>query len=167
MATLPDQLLKELADKLAAIESSDASAAGPHWGAMHKLLLKAKVDPTAIMRLVASRDVGGLRNTIAVLRGEPPVAPQMEAPKRVEVDAAVMQEALRVFRRRLKFAQLDADSKLGVGPMSGGQRPRIRSMVPPREFPIHVWEALADAGKLRREGQGFYAITDEDSDVHW
>jgi len=26
---------------------------------------------------------------------------------------------------------------------------------------------LADAGKLRREGQGFYGITDEDSDVHW
>ena len=29
MATLPDQLLKELADKLAVIESSDAAAAGP------------------------------------------------------------------------------------------------------------------------------------------
>jgi hypothetical protein len=43
MATLPDQLLKELADKLAAIEASDASAAGPHWGAMHKLLLKMQL----------------------------------------------------------------------------------------------------------------------------
>ena len=61
MASLPDQLLKELGDTLAVIESSDAAAAGPHWGAMHKLLLKAKVDPTAIMRLVASRDVVGQR----------------------------------------------------------------------------------------------------------
>ena len=78
-----------------------------------------------------------------------------------------MQEALRVFRRRLKFAQLDADSKLGVGPMSGGSRNRIQAMVPPREFPARVWEALADAGKLRREGQGFYAITDDGDGVRW
>ena len=45
MPPLAQQLLNELAAKLAAIESADAASAGPHWGAMHKLLLKAKVDP--------------------------------------------------------------------------------------------------------------------------
>ena len=168
MPPLAPQLLNELAAKLAAIESADAARAGPHWGAMHKLLLKAKVDPGAIMRLVGARDLKELKRVAARLRGEEValdvVAP---APTPVAVDASVMQSALKIFRRRVKFAQLDAESKLGVGPMSGGAQHKIDAMIPPREFPMHVWEALVHAGKLRREGDGFYSLVDDNSQVHW
>ena len=53
---LQPQLVKELDAALAKLESTDPAAAGPHWGAMHKLLLKAKVDPQALMRIVGARD---------------------------------------------------------------------------------------------------------------
>ena len=156
MPPLAQPLLNEITAKVAAIEGADAASAGPHWGAMHKLLLKAKVDPAAIMRLVGARDVKELKRVAARLRGEEVaedvVAP---APAAVAVDASVMQSALKIFRRRVKFAQLDAESKLGVGPMSGGAQHKIDAMIPPREFPMHVWEALVHAGKLRREGDGF------------
>ncbi|MCE9620192.1 MAG: hypothetical protein K8R92_09820 [Planctomycetes bacterium] len=168
MPPLPEQLLSELAAKVAAIESADAAGAGPHWGGVHKLLLKAKVDPNAIMRLVGSRDVTELKHVLARLRGEEiaseTIAPPPSAPV---VDPAVMQSALKTFRRRVKFAQLDAESKLGVGPMSGGSKHKIEAMIPPREFPMDVWEALVHAGKLRREGQGFYSLVDDNSQVHW
>ena len=168
MPPLAQPLLNEITAKVAAIEGADAASAGPHWGAMHKLLLKAKVDPAAIMRLVGGRDVKELKRVAARLRGEEVaedvVAP---APAAVAVDASVMQSALKIFRRRVKFAQLDAESKLGVGPMSGGAQHKIDAMIPPREFPMHVWEALVHAGKLRREGEGFYSLVDDNSQVHW
>jgi hypothetical protein len=168
MAAPHEQLLNDIAAKVAAIEAAEASSAGPHWGAAHKLLLKAKVDPAAIMRLVGSRDLDALKRTLARLRGEEvPEEPAAAAPAAPTVDPAVMQNALKVFRRRVKFAQLDAESKLGVGPMSGGSRHKIEAMIPPREFPMEVWEALVHAGKLRREGQGFYSLVDDNSQVHW
>ena len=168
MPPLAQLLLNEITAKVAAIEGADAASAGPHWGAMHKLLLKAKVDPAAIMRLVGARDVKELKRVAARLRGEE-VADDVvaTAPAAVAVDASVMQSALKIFRRRVKFAQLDAESKLGVGPMSGGSQHKIDAMIPPREFPMHVWEALVHAGKLRREGEGFYSLVDDNSQVHW
>jgi hypothetical protein len=51
--------------------------------------------------------------------------------------------------------------------MSGGAQHKIDAMIPPREFPMHVWEALVHAGKLRREGEGFYSLVDDNSQVHW
>ncbi len=168
MPPLAQPLLNEITAKVAAIEGADAASAGPHWGAMHKLLLKAKVEPAAIMRLVGARDVKELKRVAARLRGEE-VADDVVAPAAaaVAVDASVMQSALKIFRRRVKFAQLDAESKLGVGPMSGGAQHKIDAMIPPREFPMEVWEALVHAGKLRREGQGFYSLVDDNSQVHW
>ena len=168
MPPLAQPLLNEITAKVAAIEGANSASAGPHWGAMHKLLLKAKVDPAASLRLVGARDVKELKRVAARLRGEEVadgvVAP---APAAVAVDASVMQSALKIFRRRVKFAQLDAESKLGVGPMSGGAQHKIDAMIPPREFPMHVWEALVHAGKLRREGEGFYSLVDDNSQVHW
>jgi hypothetical protein len=40
-------------------------------------------------------------------------------------------------------------------------------MIPPKEFPLAVWDALVLAGKLRREGQGFYSLVDDGTQVHW
>ena len=183
---LQPQLVKELDAALAKLESTDPAAAGPHWGAMHKLLLKAKVDPQSLMRIVGARDVAELKRAVARAKGE-------EVPKAAageggaggggadstgagasassgahapDIELPVLQDALRMFRKRLKLMQLDADSKIGHGPMSGTGQHRIQSMVPPRDFPIAVWEALARMGKLRREGDGFYSLI-EQTGAHW
>ena len=37
----------------------------------------------------------------------------------------------------------------------------VDAIEPPSEFPMTVWAALADAGKLRREGKGFYSLVNE------
>ncbi|MSR18845.1 MAG: hypothetical protein EXS00_06730 [Phycisphaerales bacterium] len=155
--------LAEITARLTTIAAADAASAGPHWGAMHKLLLKAKVDARAIMSVIGSRDLKGLQRMIAELQGgEVAAKPAAAAP----IDPSELNDALRLFRRRLKFCQLDADSKLGVGPMTGGGADRIDSMIPPREFPFEVWEALVLAGKLRRTGEGFYSLV-PDGKAHW
>lgn len=162
------QLLSEIIAKLLAIESSDASAAGPHWGAMHKLLLKAKVDGASLLPIIGRRELAELKNVVAKLRGEEVVAIAREPdPVIAEIDPSILQSALKMFRRRMKFSRLDSESKLGVGPMSGGANHRIESMIPPKEFPLAVWDALVLAGKLRREGQGFYSLVDDGTQVHW
>jgi hypothetical protein len=181
---LQPQLIKELDAALAKLESTDPAAAGPHWGAMHKLLLKAKVDPQALMRIVGARDVAELKRAVARAKGEEvPEAAAGEgtgngaastdaaasasgAAHAPDIELPVLQDALRMFRKRLKLMQLDADSKIGHGPMSGTGQHRIQSMVPPRDFPIAVWEALARMGKLRREGDGFYSLI-EQTGAHW
>ncbi len=161
--SVPQSVLDELAAKASELAGRDPASAGPHWGAMHKLLLKAKVDPHAIAELVAARDVTGLQTLVRRMRGEevPETAAATPASTTPPVDADTMRLALRAFRNRLKFARLDSQSKLGVGPMTGGKQHGIDAIAPPREYPIGVWEALADAGKLRRAGPGFYALVDD------
>jgi len=183
---LPPQLVKEIDAALARLESSEPAAAGPHWGAMHKLLLKAKVDPHALMRMVGARDLGELRRAVARAKGEAVEdaagvsgaaggagaavaagAAGAGGAAAQEFDVALLQEALRHFRKRLKLSQLDADSRLGHGPTSGTGQYRIQSMVPPRDYPQAVWEALVRAGKLRREGDGFYSIVEQPGGAQW
>ena len=153
--------LAEIAAKIDAIAAADAASAGPHWGALHKALLKAKVDPHAIMRLVTARDAGQAALLLRWLRGEEVevAAPAVqEAPK---VDPEVMKAAMKAFRKRLKFARLDAESRLGVRPTTTGRKAEIDAIIAPSDYPRSVWEALVAAGRLRREGGGFYALVEE------
>ncbi|MBT8486737.1 MAG: hypothetical protein HKO59_12935 [Phycisphaerales bacterium] len=68
---------------------------------------------------------------------------------------------MRAFRKRLKLTRLDHESKLGVGPMTGGRDSGIRAIMPPRAFDQTVWDALVREGKLRKAGPGFYELADE------
>ncbi|MDA1008736.1 MAG: hypothetical protein O2800_07025 [Planctomycetota bacterium] len=162
------QLLIEIAASLATITSAEPASAGSRWGAMHKLLLKAKVDPKVIMRLVGTRDLPALTKVVAQLRGEAvadePPPPVVEV---AAIDPSILKSALKVFRRRLKFSQLDAESRLGVGPMSSGVDRRIDSMLPPGDFPMAVWDALVADGKLHRDRDGYYGIIEDNSHIKW
>lgn len=161
-AALAPQVLAEVSRQAAVVASSDAAAAGPQWGAMHKLLLKAKVDPTVIMRLVVNRDAAGLADLIRWLHGEEIPEPAAVAPSVAAVDPEVMRAAMKVFRKRLRYARLDAESRLGVGPLSGGKRSEIDAIEAPREYPTSVWHALVHAGRLRFDGKGFYSLAVDD-----
>ena len=68
-----------------------------------------------------------------------------------------MRKALKAFKKRLKMTQLDDDSKLGHSRLTKGAA-RIVSIQPPAGFGREIWEELADAGYLKRDGIGFYEI---------
>ena len=69
-----------------------------------------------------------------------------------------LKSALKAFRKRLKLTQLDDQSRLGYGPMTGGQQSSIVAITPPDQFPAAVWEELARQGKLKRAGSGMYSL---------
>jgi len=69
-----------------------------------------------------------------------------------------LKSALKAFRKRLKLTQLDDQSRIGRGPMSSGHDSAIVAIVPPNQFRAAIWEELARQGKLKRAGNGMYAL---------
>jgi len=68
--------------------------------------------------------------------------------------------ALKAFRKRLKLTRLDAESKLGVGPMSGGAKSGIVAITPPDQYPKCVWDELVRQGKLKSGTHGMYSLVE-------
>lgn len=73
-----------------------------------------------------------------------------------------LKNAMKAFRKRLKLTILDDESKLGrVGnPMSGGKKSQVLAIMPPREYPKHIWDELVKQGKLRASGGSFYELVE-------
>jgi hypothetical protein len=71
-----------------------------------------------------------------------------------------LKKAYKAFKKRLKLTRLDADSKVGHGPLSGTGKTEIVSIQPPLGFGKEIWEELADKGYLRRDGKGFYEVVE-------
>jgi hypothetical protein len=69
-----------------------------------------------------------------------------------------LKAALKAFKKRLKLTCLDDQSRIGVGPMSGGRASGIVAITPPDQYPDAVWEELARQGKLRRSVGGLYEL---------
>ena len=74
------------------------------------------------------------------------------------IDPQVLKSAYNAFKKRWKLTRLDQESRIGRGPMSGGQKSTIAGIVPPDQFPQAVWEALVQQGKIKRAGSGFYSM---------
>jgi hypothetical protein len=68
--------------------------------------------------------------------------------------------ALKAFKKRLKLTRLDAESKIGVGPMSSGANWGIVAIMPPNQYPRSVWDELVRLGKLKNAGQGMYSLVE-------
>ncbi len=69
-----------------------------------------------------------------------------------------LKAALKAFKKRLKLTQLDDQSRIGRGPMSGGHTSGIMAITPPDQFPQAVWDELARQGKLKKAGSGMYEL---------
>jgi hypothetical protein len=69
-------------------------------------------------------------------------------------------KALKAFKKRLKLTRLDDESRLGHSPLTGGGRDQIIAIQPPSGFGKDVWEELAEAGFLKRDGGGFYKLVE-------
>jgi len=80
------------------------------------------------------------------------------APTPIAPSPEELKQALKAFRKRLRLTRLDAESNLGVGPMSGGNSSGIVAITPPNQYPRTVWDELVKQGKLKHASHGMYAM---------
>ena len=66
------------------------------------------------------------------------------------------QRAMKAFKKRLKLSRLDDESKLGHEPMTKGGRSGICAVQPPDQYPVEVFDALVERGRLKKAGPGLY-----------
>ena len=66
--------------------------------------------------------------------------------------------AMKAFKKRLKFTQLDAESQLSKNPLSTGRGHGIVGIVPPVDYPQPVWDELVRLNRLKKIGQGLYEL---------
>ena len=81
-------------------------------------------------------------------------APTGDAPTPEE-----LRRAMKAFKKRLKLARLDDESRLGRGAMTGGGKSGIVAIRPPHQYPQAVWDELVRQGRLKYSGQGLYEPT--------
>lgn len=83
-------------------------------------------------------------------------ASQPPAPTPQQLKAAV-----KAFKKKLKLARLDDQSRIGVGPMSSGRESSIVGIAPPDQYPQSVWDELERQGRLRKIEQGLYELNQQ------
>ena len=147
-------------ERITSLASQIASAddAGSLWGQLHKAFLNSDVDAATAAKIIMHRDQEELATVVEQLQ----IGSRVELDEVIEevhdVSFATMREALKVFRRRVKLIKLDQESKLGVGPLSGGKDANFDSIMAPHDYPMHVWKALAKDGQLIDGGGGFFRV---------
>jgi len=133
--------------------------AGPLWGELHRAFLKSEVDSSVAAKIIMHKDVDELKQVVAQLKEgsvvEVAISEEIDVP---ELDHETQIEAMRCFRKRVKFMILDRESKLGVGPLTSGKDASVDSMMAPHDYPMVVWLALAIDGQLANDGGGFFHI---------
>lgn len=137
-----------------------SSEAGPLWGQLHKAFLKSTVDSSVAAKIIMHKDVEELNKVVTQLQCGSDVTIEEEVVSLPELKHETIIEALRVFRKRIKFMKLDHESKLGVGPLTGGKELKFDSVMAPHDYPMEVWQSLAASGHLIDDGGGFFRIPD-------
>ena len=132
------------------------SSIGARAAACKKPATRPKYRFASAPEVLARRTIGE-KPTARFLPRSLPCPPPM-FPRRLAPLPQELKSALKAFRKRLKLTQLDDQSRLGYGPMTGGQQSSIVAITPPDQFPAAVWEELARQGKLKRAGSGTYAL---------
>lgn len=69
-----------------------------------------------------------------------------------------LRKALQAFKKRLKLARLDDESRLGKRALTGGGKSSIVAVQPPAQFPRAIWDELVKQGRLKYAGQGLYEL---------
>lgn len=72
-----------------------------------------------------------------------------------------LKAALKAFKKKLKLARLDQESRLGRNPATTGRSSVIVAITVPYGYPPEVWEELVRQGKLKREREGTYELVTE------
>jgi hypothetical protein len=101
---------------------------------------------------------GGVDETVNMAADASATVPIAPPPATAVHSPQELSRAMQAFKKRLKLTQLDSESKLGYGPMTGGRPSGIVAITPPNQFPRSVWDALVDAGRLKKGSQGMYEM---------
>ena len=151
--------LRSLADEIAG--HGNALKVQEAWAMVERLHVRAPVDQSAVAAACASRDAAALQRALA----DKPVDDMRVDLKTSEAgDGAAefshddLAAAMRAFKKRLKLARLNEESRLGSRQLTGGKRSEIDAIVAPTEFPEALWKRLANEGRLVDTGGGFYAL---------
>jgi hypothetical protein len=81
-----------------------------------------------------------------------------DTPQPAAFDKGQLKAALKAFKKRLKLTCLDDQSRIGAGPLTGGNPSAIVGITPPSQYPEEVWEELVRQGRLKRVGSGQYGL---------
>jgi len=71
-----------------------------------------------------------------------------------------LKRAMKAYRKRLKLARLDEESRLGHDATSKGEHSKIVAVRPPEQYPKEVWDQLVVLGRLRDIGHGLLEIVE-------
>jgi hypothetical protein len=69
-----------------------------------------------------------------------------------------LKQALKAFKKRLKLTRLDAESKVGKSPLTGGANWGITAIMPPNQYPPAIWDELVKQGRLKPAGHGLLSL---------
>lgn len=72
-----------------------------------------------------------------------------------------LRRALQAFKKRLKLARLDDESRLGKRALTGGGSSSIVAVQPPSQYPRAIWDELVKQGRLKYAGQGLYQLVNQ------
>ena len=146
-----DPNMQLLSTQLAAAVLDPTSDAA--WIEARRARELSKVDEPDIVQALEARDAAALAAILESWKSGARLAP--------EHDREVLKRGLKAFRKSLKVTRLDAESSLGVGPMSSGRHSGIVGMRPPERYPAAVWEELARQGRLIAGKFGVYELPPE------
>ena len=155
---MADATIAKLQELLAIIErSGDPRRATAEWKQAFGLLQKCPLPKDRVNYVVGMRDVAGLRAFLDQLTVPAPAEPA------TAIDPEILRQALRAFKRRVQFTQLDEESQINRhNPLSKGEdRKPSRAITAPVEFPDEVWQELVRQGKLIYLSHGFYELPKE------
>jgi len=143
-----------------ATDISAVDEPGARWGELHKLFLKSPVDAAVAAKIIMHKDLDELHHVVEQLQhGEKAtVASESTDSPLPELSHETKKQAMRTFRKRVKFIKLDRESKLGIGPLTTGKEATFDSVEAPHDYPTEVWRVLAAEGQLIDEGGGFYRL---------
>ncbi len=110
----------------------------------------APEDDAELTSAIAERDADGFRTIIAGWHSGERVM--------LERDRLILKRAMKAYRKSLKVTILDAESSLGGGPMSSGRKSTITGIMPPRRYPIEVWDHLVHQDRLAGGTRGIYEL---------
>ncbi len=144
---------KSLLSKLLAAVSEELTADPTNaqaWAKADEALAPTRASETELARIIDVRDAAALRALVADWLTGKSLLP--------EQDRGVLKSAIKAFRKSLKLTRLDAESGVGVGPMSSGRKSGIVGITPPDRFPREVWDELVRQGRLLDGRHGIYEL---------
>ena len=105
-----------------------------------------------LLTIVEARDTAALTALLAAWESGETLRPVH--------DRGVLKRAVKAFRKRLKVARLDEESRIG-GAFSQGLRSGITGVEPPDAYPPDVWKELVRVGRLIDAGHKILELPPE------